>query len=151
MQNNGHATRGRKLFSEASGAGCIRCHRVNGEGGALGPDLSAIGGKYNREQLIEAILYPSKQILIGYHQTLVTTTDGDTISGLIQREDEATLTLLDASGQPHAIKKSQITQRKLSAVSPMPDGLWAGWSRRDFADVIAFLEGLKAAPQARVQ
>ena len=149
--NSGNAARGRKWFSDPSGAGCIRCHRVNGEGGALGPDLSGIGTKYNREQLIEAVLYPSRQILAGYQQTFITATDGENSAGLVQREDERTINLLDASGQEHTIQKSRIAQRKLSAVSLMPDGLHAAWRRDQFCDVIAFLEGLKAPQQANLR
>ena len=148
LHNTGTAARGRKWFSEAAGPGCIRCHRVNGEGGITGPDLSSIGSKYNRAQLIDAVLYPSRQISPGYHQTFITTKNGETTAGLIQREDDATLTLLEESGQELAIKKSQITQRKPSKVSPMPEGLHAAWSQREFCDVIEFLESLKAPRQA---
>ena len=151
LHNNGNAARGKKWFAEAAGPGCIRCHRVHGEGGSIGPDLSGVGSKYPREQLIEAILNPSKFILPGYHQTLVNTTDGETSTGLIRREDDATLTLLDASGQDHTIKKSQITQRKLSAISLMPDGLQVGWNRREFCDVIEFLQGLKTPSEANLK
>jgi putative heme-binding domain-containing protein len=151
LNNHGNAARGRNWFSEPSGAGCIRCHRVNGEGGTIGPDLSSIGSKYNRAQLIETILYPSKQILNGYRPTLITTKEGESTTGLVQREDNGTITLLDVSGQEHTIKKSLITRRELSGVSPMPDGLYAGWSRRDFGDVIAFLEGLKMPQQAKLR
>jgi len=151
LHNTGNVDRGRKWFREPSGAGCIRCHRVNGEGGTTGPDLSGIGSKYNREHLIEAILYPSKQILIGYRQTLITTTDGETLDGLIQREDDQAMVLVDSSGQEHTIKTSQVAQRKLSAVSPMPEGLYAYWSRRDFADVVEFLGRLKASPQVNLK
>jgi putative heme-binding domain-containing protein len=151
LNNHGNAARGRNRFSEPSGGGCIRCHRVNGEGGTIGPDLSSVGSKYNRAQLIETILYPSRQILSGYRQTVITTKEGESTTGLVQREDNVTITLLDTSGQEHTIKKSLIAHRELSAVSPMPDGLYAGWSRRDFGDVIAFLDGLKTPQQAKLR
>src|SRR5262249_9078519 len=58
----GDATRGRKLFYQEGGAQCFTCHRVKGEGKDFGPDLSAIGKKYSRAQLLENILEPSKTI-----------------------------------------------------------------------------------------
>src|SRR5436305_4504114 len=62
----GDAARGQKLFEDAQGLGCIRCHSVGGKGGAIGPDLSTIGAQFARELLIESILYPSRSIREGY-------------------------------------------------------------------------------------
>ena len=49
QKNLGDATRGQKLFEDAEGLGCIRCHSVGGKGGSIGPDLSTIGAQYSRE------------------------------------------------------------------------------------------------------
>ena len=77
--------RGRKLFFDPKGAGCVRCHRSRGEGGDLGPDLSDLGGKYERALLIESVLDPSRQIVEGYRPTVVATADGRVLLGNRQR------------------------------------------------------------------
>ena len=89
----GDAKRGRGVFANAEGAGCIRCHRVGKEGGDVGPDLSDIGGKYGREHLIEAVLEPSRQIVEGYRPTLIATVEGRLLTGLVQGETADELTL----------------------------------------------------------
>ena len=77
----GDAQRGRVVFANVEGAGCIRCHRVGKEGGDVGPALSDIGGKYGREHLIEAVLEPSRQIVEGYRPTMIATVEGRLLTG----------------------------------------------------------------------
>src|SRR4029077_17350647 len=62
LTTRGDVTKGRVVFNDASRAACNRCHRVRGQGGDLGPDLSDIGAKFAREHLIESVLEPSRQI-----------------------------------------------------------------------------------------
>jgi putative heme-binding domain-containing protein len=125
---------------QRAGPGCNRCHRINGAGGGLGPDLTGIGAKYAREQLVEAILQPSRQIAIGFEQTLILTKDGEPITGLLQSENATTLTFRDANGASHSVDKSFIVERKRSNLSLMPEGLQNGLSMESFVDLIAYLE-----------
>ena len=138
----GEALRGREVFQRAA-TGCGRCHRISGMGSGIGPDLTGIGAKYAREQLIEAVLKPSRQIAIGYEQTFLVTKDGSSVSGLLQGENASTLTLLDFNGQVHSVEKSRIMERKLSNLSLMPEGLHNGISLENFADLIAYLDSLR--------
>src|SRR5262249_30924307 len=71
----GSTERGRALFFKSSGLQCINCHRVAGTGSTLGPDLSQIGKKYTRAQILESILEPSKSIDPKYVTYLLETTD----------------------------------------------------------------------------
>src|SRR5262245_60403667 len=66
MNNGGDAKRGKAIYLSAA-AQCAVCHKVQGQGGDLGPDLSQIGGKFDRTHLIESILDPSAEILQGFH------------------------------------------------------------------------------------
>ena len=63
LTHQGDAKRGAKLFADAKRTRCAICHRVGGKGGEVGPDLSRIGGKFDRPHLIESLLEPSRQIV----------------------------------------------------------------------------------------
>lgn len=141
---SGDAAHGRALFHDAK-VGCVRCHRIAGQGGQIGPDLAGVGTKYGRPSLIESVLYPSRQIAEGYAQTLVRTQAGAVIAGLVKSESADDLVLVDAEGKLHPLRKSEIDARRLGDRSLMPDGLQASMSPKDFADLIAFLESLQDA------
>jgi acetyl esterase len=146
-EHPGDPARGRTLFFDPKGAGCVRCHRSRGEGGDIGPDLSDVGGKYERALLIESVLEPSRQIVEGYRPTVLATSDGRVVSGIVKAESAKDLTLVDAQGQRHTVHKSAIENRVSDHTSLMPDGLAAGLSQRDFADLISYLDGLRTASQ----
>jgi putative heme-binding domain-containing protein len=143
----GDALRGRALFFDHKGAACARCHRAKGEGGDIGPDLSDIGGKYERALLMESLLDPSRQIVEGYRVTLLATTSGRILTGIVKAESAGEVTLVDAEGHRHVISKSEVSERKLTATSIMPDGVTAGLSPAQFADVVTYLESLRSAGQ----
>jgi putative heme-binding domain-containing protein len=143
----GDPKRGRALFADLKGAACLHCHRVRGEGGAIGPDLSDIGAKYGRAHLIESVLDPSRQIVEGYRSTVVATADGRVLAGVVQGESADALTLVDADGRRTVLRQAEVEERKLGEASLMPANLVAGLSPRDFADLVAYLEGLRSAAQ----
>jgi putative membrane-bound dehydrogenase-like protein len=146
-KNAGDAARGKSLFSDPKGVACIKCHKVHGEGGEVGPDLTGVGLKYARDHFIESILYPSLKILDGYKQTLVLTKSGVVVAGRSLGDTAEELTLLDAEGKRHVIRKSEIDQRREADLSLMPEGLNTGLSLQDFADIVGYLESLKDAPK----
>src|SRR5262249_53446798 len=74
----GDADRGRKLFADAKGLACVKCHAVAGQGGAVGPDLAGIGLKYQPEDLMTSVLEPSKVIAQGYETINISTKAGKT-------------------------------------------------------------------------
>ncbi len=147
MANRGDAARGRAVFDDPKGAGCVRCHRVRGRGGAIGPDLSNVGGKLAREHLIESVLEPSRQIVEGYRSTTVALEDGRTLSGLVKDETADRLTLVDAEAREHPVDKREIAARRFAETSIMPAGLASGLTRQQFADLIAYLQTLRQADQ----
>jgi putative heme-binding domain-containing protein len=145
-EHQGNPARGRALFNDRSGLGCVKCHRVGGVGGDVGPDLSTVGTQFDRAKLVESVLYPSRLIREGYQQVTVATADGRVIAGLVRSESAETLTLRDADGKDHAILKTEIEERKAGPASMMPDGLHVGLSPQDFADLVSYLESLKSSP-----
>src|SRR5262249_21653026 len=94
LEARGDAVRGRAVFADAGLAGCANCHRVRGEGGDVGPDLSDVGGKLGREHLVEAVLEPSRQIVEGYRPTTVALADGRVLTGLVKSETDDALVLV---------------------------------------------------------
>jgi len=146
-KSSGDAARGRALFADPKGVACIKCHKIGGEGGDVGPDLTGVGVKYGKDHFIESVLYPSAKILDGYKQTLVLTRSGVVVAGRFLGETAEELTLMDAEGKRHAMRKPEIEQRKESELSLMPEGLNTGLSLQDFADIVSYLESLKEAPK----
>src|SRR5438132_3090945 len=102
MNNGGDATRGKAVFASAA-AKCSVCHRVRGQGGDVGPDLSQIGGKFDRTHLIESILDPSTEILQGYRATIIESKSGRVWTGIVKSESATGVTLMDSEGKQIAI------------------------------------------------
>ncbi len=78
---------------------------------------------------------------------MIATADGRVVSGIVKAESDKELTLVDAEGRRHVVRKAEIEQQMADHTSLMPDGLAAGLSQRDFADLIAYLDGLRTAGQ----
>jgi putative heme-binding domain-containing protein len=140
LAHPGDARRGKSLFHDLKGIGCIRCHRIDGEGGDIGPDLAGIHAKYPRSFIIESVLYPSKQILDGYQQVNFETKDDEDLSGIVRSETADDVTVVDSGGIKHVLKKADIKSRKLSQISLMPEGLQSGLSLTEFSDLISYVE-----------
>ena len=144
-KNGGDAGRGRALFGDLKRLACARCHRAQGQGGDIGPDLSDIGGKFDRPLLVESVLEPSRQIVEGYRTTTLATKDGRVLSGIARDETPAGLVLVDADGKRNTVRADEIEDRKFAETSLMPAGLAVGISPPEFADLIAYLETLRSA------
>ena len=145
VKRTGNADRGRELLAKSakSEAQCLKCHMVRGQGGAIGPDLSMIGKKGSKENLLESILIPSKAIADQYVSLKVDTVDGQTIVGLVVGETETTLTLRDANGKDYAIPVANIENRSKSLVSLMPENLVSALTEDELLDLVAYLQTLQ--------
>ena len=142
----GDSAAGERLFFHAKGPQCFVCHRINGRGGFVGPDLSTIGNVLNREKLIDSILDPSREIAPMFVHWKVRTVKGDIVDGRILDEDPSPsgeIVLIDAQGKQTKVKNAAIDERQASKVSIMPDKLVEKLTRQDFRDLIEFLSGLK--------
>jgi putative heme-binding domain-containing protein len=145
-KHRGDPQRGKQLFADTKGVGCIKCHAVGGGAAAnIGPDLLGIGAKYPRRELIRAVLEPSNQILIDFEMAIVATTDGQIHQGMIRSQTPEGIDLVTPEGHAVSIPASVIEIQKTSNLSPMPSGLASGMSLANFADLIAYLESLKQA------
>lgn len=146
MNRGGDPKHGKAIFL-AQTAKCATCHKVHGQGGDIGPDLSQIGGKFDRTHLIESILDPSAEILQGYHATILTTKSGRILSGIVKSESSTAITLRDTEGKLLTIALGDIESREVSKVSLMPAGCGDGMKPNDFTDLIAYLTTLRTGRQ----
>ena len=69
LKGQGSASHGRRLFADLKGLACVKCHAVGKEGGTVGPELTTVGAKYPRDELIASVLYPSAKISSGFEPT----------------------------------------------------------------------------------
>ncbi|MBL8819183.1 MAG: c-type cytochrome [Planctomyces sp.] len=121
---------------------CVLCHRFAGEGGATGPDLTQLAGRFNLKDLTEAILDPSKVISDQYRGSTVVTTSGSTISGRIVADHGDSITVLtnpEDSTKVTEIQKSEIEELLPSSVSIMPNGLLKPLNQDEVLDLLAYL------------
>lgn len=129
--------RGQNLFHAAS---CSSCHRFDGVGGAIGPDLSTVGNKFSIADILEAIVEPSKVISDQYGSHLVVDTDGRIAEGiLVEDGDELTLYSRDMDTPPRTYERSEIDTIQESKLSQMPSGLVDGLSPDELRDLVAYL------------
>jgi putative heme-binding domain-containing protein len=137
----GSHTEGRKLFNTHAAAQCARCHIVDGVGGAIGPDLSKIASRVDREHLLQAIVEPGAVVAEGFGLITVIQKDGGALAGIVRKETEDELTLMTLDNQTHVVKKNSITQRTapISSMPPMTGVL----SKREIRDLVAYLGRLK--------
>jgi putative membrane-bound dehydrogenase-like protein len=140
LAGKGDPLAGERVFFHPRGPRCFACHRVDGRGGQLGPDLSATGRSLSRDKLIESILLPSKEIAPQYTSWLIATRDGKVRTGVIVDEGpNSTITLGDNQGNLEIIHRLAVTERHAVTTSIMPDNLQDLMTPREFADLLAFL------------
>jgi putative heme-binding domain-containing protein len=105
--------------------------------------MGQVASTYGRADLIESVLFPSKRVADGFRSTRLALADGRVISGLVTSDGDQRLVLIDGQGTKHEVRTSEIETRTRSDTSPMPEGLQAGLTREEFADLIAYLETLR--------
>ena len=141
----GEDSKGSRIFYGKTEVSCVRCHRIDGTGGAVGPELSSIGLTKDRQYLLESIVHPNKIVAEGFSQVKVMTDEGDLFVGIVKRETDDALVLLDADGKEIAIEKVAIEDQK-PGQSSMPDDLVKHLTKKEIRDLIEFLSNRKSKP-----
>jgi quinoprotein glucose dehydrogenase len=136
----GNARRGRRVFQEKTEVSCLRCHKINGQGGEVGPDLTGIGKRQPREYLLQAIVAPNAKIAEGFETLVLATNDGQVHAGVLKSEDADTVKLMTPEAHLISIPKSAIEERKRGA-SAMPEDLLKSLSKSEIRDLVEFLAG----------
>jgi len=150
LREGGSAERGRTIFRERAEAQCLRCHSLGEEGaGVAGPDLTGIGGRRSRDELIESLVLPNARIAEGYHNENLFFRDGAVVSGRILKETETEIHLHRVEEGDLVVAKSEVEERR-QGLSSMPTNLTEILTPRELRDLVAFLASLEepAAPAA---
>src|SRR5262249_12914420 len=121
---------------------CLRCHKAEGRGGLVGPDLAGIAAKQTREYLLESIVDPSRQIAKGYETVVLGLRNGRIVTGVLKEENSREIRLVSADGQTIIVPKDEIEDRQ-TGKSAMPEDVLKHLSKKEVRDLIEFLAGLK--------
>lgn len=139
LKLQGDPLRGEAIFRQNSAAQCMTCHKVKGKGGDVGPALNTIGAKYDRGQLLETIMQPSKAISPDYVSYNVETQDGRLLGGLLVKKTDDAVTLKDAQGRIITIPADNVQSIVAQSISIMPELVLRDVSAQDAADLLAYL------------
>src|SRR5215813_8502907 len=117
MVHDGNTAHGRELFNNDQRLICQNCHSIDGSSSKAGPDLFAVGDKFPRRELIDAVLEPSASIAIGYGTTIVETHSGEEFVGILKQSTADALELMGADTKPVRILIRDIKEQRGSTVS----------------------------------
>ena len=133
----GAPDRGKAVFLKV----CATCHRADGQGSQVGPDLTTVAARSPDDILIH-ILDPNREVAANYLNYAVTTKDGRTFSGLIAEESAGAVTLKRGEGATDIVPRGQIEEIVSTGLSLMPEGLDQGIEPQGLADLIAFIRSV---------
>lgn len=135
----GNAGQGGRIFYNNAAAQCIRCHAVDGSGGEVGPELTAIANSLSRKQLVQSMVAPSARIAPGYGVITATLADGETVRGALTEETESYY-ILTVGEVDRTIQKSMIESVETTP-SSMPD-MGELLTLRELRDLVEFMTTL---------
>lgn len=131
---------GRQQFQKL----CANCHKLFGEGGTIGPDITGSQRK-NLDYLLENLLDPSAAVARDYQMDVLLTDSGRVITGLVVGESDAALTVQTVN-ERIVVPKAEIESRQKSPLSLMPDGMLQQLSTAEVRDLMAYLMGDRQVP-----
>ncbi len=120
-------------------AQCIKCHRFNGHGESLGPDLTAISNRFSTRETLRSILHPSEVISSQYASKKIITADGRQLIGLVSESTSGTIAVLTDDGEKLTFDSDEIDEIVDAEVSAMPEGLLDDLSLEEINDLIGYL------------
>jgi quinoprotein glucose dehydrogenase len=144
----GDAEKGRNIFLNNSAVYCQRCHKLDGQGGEVGPLMNGLAAdpEKTRRYLLEAVVQPNAKIAKGYETVVLTLADDRVVSGIIKQEDKKTVKIVTAEAKELVIPADDVVARR-TGPSAMPDDLHKKLTRRELRDVVEFLTSLKEPPK----
>ncbi|MBY0588109.1 HEAT repeat domain-containing protein [bacterium] len=138
----GDVKHGKEIYAKAQ---CLKCHKFGPEGNGIGPDLTTLRRRFQKKEIIEAVLYPSQIVSDQYRTVTVVTVDGLVQTGMLaSQQGQESVVLWLNNGERLEIPKGDVEEQKPSNVSLMPPGLFKDLSLQDIADLFAFLETSKS-------
>ena len=135
----GNAEHGQQLFR----ANCGSCHRVNGTGGRLGPDLSRVGTSRTRDMMVKQIRGATEDFRPGYEPVTLTGSDGQAIKGVKKNEDNFSVQIMDTRERIQGYEKDKMKAVTNDTKSAMPAYGTDRLSASDLDDIIRYLQTLR--------
>ncbi|HEY3392299.1 MAG TPA: PVC-type heme-binding CxxCH protein [Lacipirellulaceae bacterium] len=132
--NIGDPVAGRAVFKKL----CAQCHTIYGEGGKVGPDITA-NGRASFDQLLSNVFDPSLVIGAEYQVSTVVTKDGRNLTGLIVENNDRRVVIRMARDSEETVPRNNVEYMRLSKLSMMPEGVENVFNKKDLADLFAFL------------
>jgi quinoprotein glucose dehydrogenase len=129
---------GSRVFFSKSEVYCLRCHKIRGNGGEVGPDLTGLGAKKDREYLLQAIVVPNHAIAEGFETRVLALKDGQVVAGIVKKDDGHTLMLITPEAKTLEIARDRVEEERRGD-SAMPADLVQKLSKRELRDLIEFL------------
>jgi len=142
LEGPADADAGARVFFHPKLAACYKCHRIDGRGQDVGPDLSNIG-RTDRRHLIEAILQPSNTVAPHYVSWHLETADGKVRNGMLIHTNLDEYTYLDAQGGRFKLRTSDLVEQRALTTSIMPDALVDRMTDQEMRDLLAYLQTRK--------
>jgi quinoprotein glucose dehydrogenase len=145
----GDAKRGKVVYLNTAAVACATCHKMEGVGGAVGPDLTRIWDTMTVEKLLETIITPSKEIKEGYQTYKATTLGGQSYVGLKVTDTPQEVTIRESTGRDVKIARKDLDELSAQRQSLMPDNVVSQLSYDQFIDLLAFLKSRKEQESLR--
>ena len=125
---------GRQVYTKV----CAACHQLQDQGAKIGPGLDGVGLR-GLERLVEDTLDPSRNVDQAFRTTLISTTGGNVVTGLLLREEGQVLILADAQGKEVRVPAEEVAERSVSRLSPMPANVADLIPEADYYNLLGFL------------
>jgi putative heme-binding domain-containing protein len=129
-----NAAEGAQVFTK----NCAVCHSIDGAGGNVGPQLNGIGTR-GLERLCEDVLDPNRNVDRAFRSTILVLNDGDVVSGLYRRDEGELVVLAESTGKELSIPRKNVTSRRESDTSLMPENFGEIITPDDFNNLLVFL------------
>ena len=137
---NANLSNGRALYQKS----CGTCHRLFGQGGAIGPDITG-SNRGDLDYTLQNIIDPNALVGKDYQATQLLTLDGRVITGLLREENDSAV-VIQTANEKLVVSKRDIEQRQLAATSVMPEGQLDQLSKNEVRDLIAYLASSSQVP-----
>ena len=139
LANQGDARHGKQLFLDVKKTQCATCHRIDDQGGEVGPNLTGIGSRLSPTRIIESILDPSRTVAPNYRAVLIELASGRLLTGINVAETPDSVTIKDQQGQQLVISKTEIETLQIQPTSLMPAKLDELITQQEFVDLVTYL------------
>jgi quinoprotein glucose dehydrogenase len=141
----GDAERGSQLFAEREALACRRCHSIKPGQTLVGPNLADVGLRRNRSELLDSIIAPNAKIAEGFKTTVFLLHSGKVIAGIVRREDDKHVVVVDPDSKEIDIDPDTVENRS-EGLSAMPEDIAKQLTPRELRDLVEYLSSLRTKP-----